>query len=191
MTNRTIEINKGRRIEIGRARTVEGIKQLLGIPKFQKPKVRQLRRINPNYQRLRQLRNFGNPLNTNPQAFLDKFRRDKERQLMIQQMRENQLSPSLLEQLRRVALIQNKSLTDDMRRQRQRRERALLGKTMSLLNTPYVFNRFQFNITGVSDDNILKSPNIFLERQDNFILRKRKGSFNILDTMGANNNLRF
>lgn len=139
-------------------------------------------------RRLKQLRRINNPeLNTNRNAVLRKFHQDKFNSLRKQQINETQISAHTRMQLETIARIQNKAKLQDAKMQRIKRERALLGDSMSLLNTPNIFKTHQLDFTGVSNDNILKSPNLFRENPEDFVLRKRGRS--ILDTQ--ENTLKF
>ena len=74
-----------------------------------------------------------------------------------------ELSPNTRRELAIVATIQNKSKTDDARRQRIRRERKVMQKATSTLNTPFIFNEVLINPTQEVEGNPLRADNIFKE----------------------------
>lgn len=88
------------------------------------------------------------------------------------------ISPNTQRILKRLRTTQLKSQRDDVEMQRRLKERRMVGKAGSLLATPYVFNRYQLNLTGVSEDNILMAPNTFKEDPINnpHILKPRQVS---------------
>lgn len=156
------------------------IKSFSQQPKFAKPKPR---KVYPPQKII--------PIqNTNQEEVYQRYLLEKRRMLVAREMQENQLSPYTQRQLAIISTIQNKSKTDDARRQRIRREQAILGKSMSILATPYIFKGNLVNPTEEVEGNPIKAPNVFKEREDNPHLLQQNRP-NILQTGATGNNLQF
>jgi capsular polysaccharide biosynthesis protein len=130
-------------------------------------------------------------LNTDQQLVYQRYLQEKQKQLAYRKFQEAKLSPYTQRQLAIIAAIQNKAKTDDAKRQRIKREQAILGKSMNILSTPYVFKDNTLDVTNVDNtQNILMAPNAFKERPDNpHILKSDRP--NILQTREAGNDLLF
>lgn len=120
-----------------------------------------------------------------------RYLQEKERIRELQRVKEMQLSPETEAQLAQIAAIQNKSKTDDYRRQRIRREREIIAKSTSILNTPNIFTDTSIDAAQeIPELNPIRAPNVFKERPDNpHILMPQR--LNILQTREAGNELRF
>jgi len=94
------------------------------------------------------------------------------------------ISPNTQSMLRRLRYIQLKPQRDDVENQRRLKERRIVASAGSLLATPYVFNRYQLDITGIKEDNILLAPNTFKNNPENNILKPRQ--VNILTPLEGN-----
>lgn len=127
--------------------------------------------------------------NLNSNDVYNRFLAEKQRLLEYQQLKETELSPRTQRELAIIAAIQNKSKTDDAKRQRIRREREILQKSMSILNTPFIFKGNEINPTNeIMETNPLRAPNVFTEREDNpHILKQVRPS--ILQTNETGNTL--
>ncbi len=100
------------------------------------------------------------------------------------------ISPNTQMMLRRLRKTQLKSERDDVDMQRRLKERKMVEGAGSILDTPYIFNKHQFNATGVEESNILNAPNVFKESPDNpHILKTNRP--NILQTAEGGNSLNF
>lgn len=99
------------------------------------------------------------------------------------------LSPNTQNMLNNLRRTQLKSERDDVEMQRRINERKIVASAGSLLKTPYIFNRYQFNSTGVEEDNILLAPNTFKEIPGNRIMKTNRP--NILQTKEGGNDLGF
>lgn len=130
-------------------------------------------------------------MNTDTKLVYQNYLKEKEKARQYHKYKEMNLSPHTREQLGRIASIQNKSKTDDYKRQRIKREQEILQKSMNILSTPYVFTDDSLDVTNVDDEtNILMAPNVFKERDDNPHLLKTK-KLNIMQTREAGNDLHF
>lgn len=128
------------------------------------------------------------PPNTDQRGVMHAFQQEKTRQRIYDNLKNRRLSPSVKQQLLKIMLIQNKGKADDNRQQRILREKKLLEKSMSLLATPYIFKSHVVDMSGVTSDNILNSPNIMKENPEDHILRP-SGRPSVLNT--GENTLRF
>jgi len=101
-----------------------------------------------------------------------------------------QVTPNTQRILDNIRRIQLKGQRDEITMQRRLRERQLVRKSMSMFKAHENMNKIRLDPTGVSEDNILKAPNIFAEKEDNpHILKPRR--FNLLQTKEAGNSLWF
>ena len=127
-------------------------------------------------------------LNLDTSAVYRRYLVEKHKALLRKKMQEMELSQSTQQQLARLATIQNKSKTDDYKRQRIKREREVMGKSTSILNTPYIFKGETIDVSQIKEDNILLAPNTFKEREDNPNILKQQ-RLSILQTREAGNQL--
>lgn len=105
---------------------------------------------------------------------------------------EKAISPTTQNILRRLRSVQLKSQRDDVEMQRRIKERKMVGAAGSLLATPFIFNKFQMDVTKLApgDKEILKTPNVFKEREDvRAMLTSRR--LGILQTREGGNDLNF
>jgi len=100
---------------------------------------------------------------------------------------DNSLSPSAQALLTRLRRTQNLGKMANIRQQRIQKERRMLSEKGNLMKAHENMIPVRIDFTGVSENNILKSRNIFLESAENNILRKREGSRHILDVSEENN----
>jgi len=100
-----------------------------------------------------------------------------------------QTSPNTQQMLDNLRRTQLKGVRDDIDMQRRLREKAMLAQAGNILDTPFIFKKNQVDFTGVPEDNILMAPNLFLERQEDNILRPRGTS--VLDTKSSGFRLKF
>ena len=139
----------------------------------------------------RYMQKRGIVLNTNTGSVYQRYLTEKEKLRLMNEMKNYQLSDYTQNQLMIVAKIQNKAKTDDYNRQRIKREQEILGKSMNILNTPYVFTDNSLDVTREDNSiNPIMAPNVFKEREDNPHLLKQQ-RLNILQTKEAGNNLMF
>ncbi len=116
----------------------------------------------------------------------DLMRRQQE---ISDQQRSRKLSQNTQAMLQQLLRTQTKSSRDDGRTQRILRERRIIQNSSDILRTPYIFNKFQFNTTGIEADNILLAKNIFKEDKINNPSIMKSNRPSILDTKSAGNNL--
>lgn len=102
---------------------------------------------------------------------------------------ERTVSPNTQRILDNIRRVQNKGRIDNIEQQRRLMERKLVEKRTNLMKAHENMINVDFDVTGVSRDNILLAPNTFLENPANNILRP--GRLNILQTREAGNQLRF
>ena len=100
------------------------------------------------------------------------------------------ISPNTQKILRRLRYTQLKSERDDVDMQRRLKEKKMVAQAGNIMETPFIFNKHQIDLTGVEEENILNAPNYFKEREDNPNILKTK-KLNIMQTMEAGNNLKF
>lgn len=100
-------------------------------------------------------------------------------------MSERALTPNTQRILERLRRVQLKGRRDDMDMQRRLRERRVVSNAGNLMKAHENMNPSRFDITGVSEDNILKAPNTFKENPENNILRPR--NINVLTPIQGNN----
>lgn len=100
--------------------------------------------------------------------------------------REN-LSPSARAILSRLRRVQNKGKLDNIRQQRIHEERRIISQKASLFKAHENMTKVSMDMTGVSEDNILKAPNVFRELPENRIIKSNRP--NILQTKETGNNI--
>lgn len=128
--------------------------------------------------------------NSDPKAVYEKFKQQKQQMLISQALQSNQLSANTRAILERLARIQNLSRTRDLEQQRRLREKNVLAQAMDLTKVPYIFDKYQFDSTGVNSENILMAKNVFKETSDNPSIMKTE-RLNILETKKSGNDLKF
>lgn len=165
------------------------------------PLISKLRKLSPSYlkRKLSPSRPPRPPLsnnisNLNRNEILSYHEFLKVRDKSLNRQKNETLSPSASMILKNLRDVQSKAYRDVQRQERLRRERNAISQASNLLKTPNVFSkdnplRLDFDVTGVSDDNILKSKNIFEELPENRIMRTNRP--NILQTKESGNNLIF
>jgi hypothetical protein len=100
----------------------------------------------------------------------------------------NTISPHTQDMLVKLRRIQNLPDTKNIEAERRRVERKMLSNQMSILNAPFVLNKYSADFTGVNPEtNILMAQNIFKSRPDNKIMKTNRP--NILQTRESGNSL--
>lgn len=182
---------KIKKVKPKRKRGVEPLLKAMGViaPTRKRVKRRPTPQQIQQFQRIKQLQRQQRGSNLNPKAVYRRFLEDKQRELEMRQLKETKLSPNTQLQLERIARIQNMSKVADARNQRRKREREILGKSMSLLATPFIFKETFIDPTREVEGNPLRAENVFKERPDNpSILKTRsEGIRTILDLAPENN----
>jgi len=141
-------------------------------------------------RRIAQANHLDSVSNLNQAEILDSFELQKQKDLAKHIKESSEISESAWRQLNAIAKIQNKSKRDEISQRRRIRERAAVEKAMNPMKAHLNLNKIHLDFTGVSKDNILKSPNAFKEKVEDHILRPRSNSRTILDT-GEDNTLKF